>query len=648
MKKYLIVGFILIFASSCLKKPGLPQWYSTYSFPVLHDTIKVWDLLGDTSHVVVDSDSIITFNVSVDIDTIHPAKDMKISTIDTTIRAGFGRLMVSNIASGAITVTWDSILRSDMFRDLLDTIRNHPYDSIRVTIPEVVPDTILDTTVTLPRFSWAQINFMSVTIHLQNNFPVAIAPYHIWIYSIGESDTTLIFDGGKDTVNADERIDTTLTIENVFITNRLRIIEYLGVPGRPDVLVSYSNHFYAQVILDSIIVDSARALFQGLTHSDTFNINPTFEQGTIDTVMIDRGHINFSIYNPININLDVNVRSNNLISGGAPFDTNITISPNDTTLISFGLNGKIIVFNDSGISFNVTTDIDSDWIELRNYDSVIVRVISDTIIVGYFSGNFDSVETDIPEIDTTLDIPDTLNLHLTHVYLTGNIVQTLNFAPVVNLTATVINVNGDTVSQIYNIHLRRGNPGNPSTTPIDFDIGNLFWFVPQQVRISGNVVVDGHGSAYRNDWVTGHVEITVPFTIVFSPDTIVSDTSIDSLEVDTSLINRLDYAKLFIRVRNRIPLGFSAKFVMFSNWGDTLKKEFTIPPAPHDESGRAIEEKDTTLTFTLTHDEAETFAAPEQTSWIEIYIPQTDTVSIRSSDYIRVDVLGEVRARIGE
>lgn len=647
LSKIFLVAVIFLLTSSCLKKPGIPQWYSNYTFPILHDTLRVWDLLNDTSHVVVDSDSIIKFRVSHDIDTIYPAKNMEIENIDTTIRAGFGKLVVKNIASGAITVTWDSILRGDMFRELLDTIRNHPDDSVQVTIPEIVQDTVMDTTVTLPKFSWAQINFMSVTIHLQNDFPIEIAPYHIWIYSIDESDTNLIFEG-EDTIYARERIDTTLTIDSVFITNRLRVIEYMGVPRQPDVFVSYSNNLNLQVTLDSIIVDSARAYFEGLTHSDTFNINPAFEQGRIDTVTIDNGHIALEIYNPISFSFNVTVRSDNLISDGAPFDTSFTILPHDTTSMSLDLGGDIIAFGDSGITFNVTTNIDSQWIEIRNYDSVGVSVSSDTIIIGYFTGEFDSVQTDIPEIDTTLDIPDTLNIHLTHVYLTGNIVQTLNFAPEANLTVTVIDVNGDTVSGNYNVQLTRGNTNEPSTTPLNLDIGNLFWNAPQEVRISGNVIINGRGSAHRSDWVTGHVDITVPFSVVFSPDTVISDTSIDSLAVDTSLINRLDYAKLFVRVRNRIPFGFSAKFIMLSSLEDTLIKTFTIPPAPHDESGLATGEKDTTLIFTVTQDEAETFAAPAQDSWIEIYIPQTDTITIRSSDCIRLDVLGEIRARMGK
>ena len=348
------------------------------------------------------------------------------------------------------------------------------------------------------------------------------------------------------------------------------------------------------------------------------------------------------------ISLYVNMRSENILSGDAPFDTTIHILPDNTTSFVLDLGGKSIVFGDSGLTFNVSTTIDSQWIEIRNYDSVEVSLYADTIAVNYFSGVFDSVESDIPEIDTTLDIPDTLNIHLTHVYLTGNIIQTMNFAPEANLTATVVNVDGDTVSQTYHIQLQRGSPDNPSVTPIDFDIGSLFWSVPQEVHITGNVLINGRGSAYRSDWVTGHVEITVPFSVVFSPDTVISDTSIDSLEVDTSLINRLQLAKLFIRLRNRIPLGFSARFTMISNWGDTLTKDFTIPPAPHDVNGLATGEKDTTITFTLTHDEAVTFEAPEQTSWIEIYIPRTDTVSIRASDYIRFDVYGEITARMGE
>ncbi len=646
LSKIIILVTVFLLTSSCLKKPGIPQWNSTYSFPILHDTLRVWDMLGDTNHIVVGPDSLLMFNVSSDIDTIYPAEDMKISNIDTSIRAGFGRLVVRNITSNGIRISWGDFPLPD---SILDTINNHINDSIRIFLPTILPDTVTDTTDTLTKFDWAGINYASITVHFENNFPVTISPYEIWLYSLNDfGDTSLVFHGRVDSIGPYDIIDTTLTIDSIYTTNNLRFIEYMGVPGGDSVYVSARNNFFVQVTLDSIVVDSARAFFQGFDVSDTFNINPTFEQGQIDTVVLDSGHIYLDIYNPLLIDLYVNMMSNNILSGRTPFDTTIHILPDNTTSFSLDLGGRSIVFGDSGLTFIVSTSIDPQWIEIRKYDSVEVNLSSDTVSVNYFSGVFDSVESDIPEIDTTLDIPDTLNIHLTHVYLTGNIVQTLNFAPEANLTATVINVNGDTVSQTYQLQLRRGSPNNPSITPINLDIGNLFWSVPQEVRISGNVLIDGRGSAYRDDWVTGHVEITVPFSVVFSPDTVISDTSIDSLEVDSTLIDRFQSGTLFIRLRNRIPLGFSAKFNMISNWGDTLTESFTIPPAPHDVNGFATGEKDTTIAFTLTHDEAVTFEAPEQTSWIEIYIPQTDTVSIRASDYIKLDVMGKVTARMGE
>ena len=648
MKRLSLILMVLIVLSlsSCLKKPGIPTWYSTFNFPILHDTIRVMDIIDDSEHIIIGPDSLIIFNLTTDIDTMWPSESLTISDIDTTFRAGLGKLVVRDISSGGVTISWDNFPLPD---SILDTIRNHQNDSILIYLPTIQPSTVTDTTDTLTKFAWAGINYASITVHFENNFPITISPYKIWIYSLNDvGDTNLIFHGEIDSITPYDLIDTTLTISHVYTTNVIRLIEYMGVPGGDSVYVSWSNNFFVNVTIDSIVVDSARAFFPGFSVNDTFNMSLNFDQGTIDTVRLHSGDISLNIYNPLPIEMLVNFRSNNLLYlNGTPFDTTFHILPDTTSEFHINLAWKTVAAGDSGINFIVSTDIDSQWIEVRDYDSVGVEASITNVLIDYVSGVFDSLETDIPEIDTFIDFPDSPRIYLVHVFLTGNIVQTLNFSPLVTLW--FVNVNDtNTITDTVRFYLNRGSHDTPTETPLNLDLSWVFARVPREIRIGGKVMVNGRGSTYRDDYVTGHVNLTVPFTVILLADTMVSDTFIDSVQVDTAIIDRYESGVLSIRLRNRISTGFNGKLTVTSNVGDTMIKYFRIPPAPHDVNGFATSEMDTTLTFNISHDEAVIFTADEQKSWVDVYIPYTDTVSIRASDYIKIDVYGELKAKMGE
>ncbi len=648
MKRLLLILTVLIVLlfSSCLKKPGIPTWYSTFNFPILHDTIRVLDIIDDSEQIIIGPDSIIMFNVSTDLDTIWPSESLTIENIDTTVKAGLGKLVIRDISSGGVRISWDNFPLPD---SILDTIRNHQNDSIRVLLPTIQPSIVTDTTDTLTKFDWAGINFASITIHFENNFPITISPYRIWIYSLGDTgDTTLIFRGSVDSIGPYDVIDTTLTISNIYTTNVLRLIEYMGVPGGDSVYVSWRNNFFVNVTIDSIIVDSARAFFLGFSVNDTFNIGMNFDQGTIDTVRLRTGDINLNIYNPLPIDMLVNFRSDNLLYlNGTPFDTTFHILPDTTTEVHINLAWRTIAAGDSGLNFIVSSDIDSQWIEVQNYDSVEVEASVRNVLIDYVSGTFDSLETEIPEIDTFIDIPDSPRIYLVHVFLTGNIVQTLNFEPLVTLWFENIN-DTNIIRDTVRFYLNRGQHNSPVETPLNLDLSWVFARVPREVRIGGKVLVNGRGSTYSDDYVTGHLNLVVPYTVILLPDTMVSDTSIDSTEVDTAIIDHYQSGVLSIRLRNRIPTGFNGKLTILSNIGDTIIRYFRIPPAPHDINGFATSEMDTTLTFSISHDEATIFEAAQQKSWVEVYIPYTDTISVRASDYIKIDVYGKLTAKMGE
>ncbi len=644
MKRLFLIGVVVLF-TSCIKKPGVPDWYSTYQFPILHDTVKIEDLLDDTTHIIVGPDSLLTFFVSSDIDTIYPAESIRIENRDTTVRVGFGKLVVRDLTTRGITISWQDFPLPD---SILDTINNHVNDSVRILLPTILPDTVTDTTDTLTKLDWASISYASVRIQFENNFPITISPYSVWIYSIGDfGDSTLIFHGEIDSISPYEHIDTTLEVSNVYTTNTLRLVEYMGVPGGDSVYVSSRNNFFIRVSVDSIVVDSARAYFPGFSIADTFGVTMNFEEGSIDTVVLDSGILSISLYNPLDIYESIEVSSENLITNGMPFDTTLRILPDSTTTMYMNLAGRKLIIGDSGISFAVNSTIDSQWLEIRGYDSVDVYVSIEDVALRYAAGTFDSVYREIPEIDTTLDLPDTLNFRLARVYLTGELSQTMNLAPLIKLYITNIGAE-DTVTDTFEIQLNPGRHNNPVVTPINLDLSRIFSVVPQRVIIDGDAVIDGRGSIYRDDFITGSFTLNAPFRVIFRPDTMVSDTSVDSIQVDQDILDRFNRGSLYIRLRNRIPLGFGARLTMYSDAGDTLMRNFTIPAAPHDEAGFATGEKDTTLVFSLTHDEALIFGADQQTSWMEIYIPGTDTISVRISDYIKIDVFGEITVRMGE
>jgi len=206
-------------------------------------------------------------------------------------------------------------------------------------------------------------------------------------------------------------------------------------------------------------------------------------------------------------------------------------------------------------------------------------------------------------------------------------------------------------SDTFHLHIPAAPGNEPALWDTLLEISDLLEISPERIRAGGSVLIRGQGTTDRDDFVWTRVDLNAPLTVSINPDTIITDSAVDSSVIDSSLGETLKSGALFLDLRNRLPLGIRLKLhVKEEEREDSLVRVIEIPAAPVSEAGWSVRDTAFTIELSLSENEIEIFTRKPRKSWAEIIFPGTDgmPVTLRASDYMDIKGFARFRVRIEE
>ena len=604
----LISVIVVVFSGACLKEPqGPTKWDIHLAAPLVRDSVLFsdFDINFDSSFTTFyDSMGILTVSFSDSMPPESLADLVDIPEIHDSAIINIGEAIITDIDTSNIKFSIINIVPS--------TIAPFIPDSGIAVIPSF--SNVISALDTITEIHWASLRGSRVFLSVKNFVPVMFDSLMVNLFnSRGQQIISFKF----FSLGYNGEYDTTISVGQLWIDSIINydIRVYSSGSGGDSVLVTRRDSMVIEFALDSLCVDSmavsgGKITGEKSTH-ETFYVEHNI---LVDTVAFSNGVLRLNIFNylsfPVSMMMNIPEFS---------FDTTLFMPENSLCNVVIDLSDHPYVrldpdSNSISAEVRLDSDIPSDSVFiLRSRDSLGVHADILDARFSHASVTFSELYTDtLPEDTVNLgdfDIPEGIDIE--HVMLNIQLVSSLFFQPMINLTFVGYRDDGDSiVFPIRSFRLNPGTPFAPETTDLTVDIAPLINFRPNLITMKGTIEIDGSGSIYENSSFNAKYGVRVPLILNIEADTLYSDTfelNLDDDFVDMLLDSSiLKEVCVILNVRNRFPFGFNElKLVLMDTTrGDSmvLPLRGTFPPAPVDPFGIPI--ADTIFADTILIDSA--------------------------------------------
>jgi hypothetical protein len=548
--------------------------------------------------------------------------------MDTIVDFQVGELPLDSLASINTTLYFTDF---NLPQWLDDTLRK--VDSIYTIVPPI-PETTFIKVQSLENINRLWGTNALLSLEVVNDLPIDLNPFEIEVRTKDEKE--LVFEesiqlGGKS------RFSNEITVPEIYLTKDLEVVIHIASRGSPgSVWIKRTDSLALNLLLQSVSIDSAEALFP----ADTFTWNFEKELGAefkgIDLIILKEGRLSVGIRNELPFE--------NLVTVNFPaldLKMSFPVPSNGYVEKSVDLSGKTIYLNGSAIfPVEVTSSHEEAWGWLTKEDRIGAQISMSQLVPSLVSGDSLDMEVTLEERDTT--VPSSRNfsgLGFEESYLRVKIKQEAEVMG--DLTLHMEAYSGGGRSEVERvIHIPKAE-GSPATVDTMVDISEIFREFPYRIVFGGGLRLYGPGTIEESDRASGSMEVIIPSKLRILPDTIYTDTTKDTFTISEDDLENLKGASLYLEVRNHTPVGLSLTMrTEPPSWSGMrgLRKTIHVPPAITDERGRVI--KDTTVSFTITLNEEEIalFSVKPRYTWFEMLLEASsgDTAILRTTDHIGI------------
>jgi len=637
-----LVGAIV--SASCLKKPNSPNWDVDLNMPLLDTTYYVQDFLEDGPFSVNPGDSVLILDLSFDLDTMRIEENLDLEDWDTTIAHTIGTFKLTDRKTfGTGLALPDLGVPAWMAESLAVN------DSIYTPVPPIY-DQSKELSDSVENLRKAYVIRGVMDLRLENEFPFELNPFIITVYNV--LDDTVELKSVETVLPPDTTVVIDFDTSDIHLGNTFIFLLQYGTPGSSQpVWIKEGDSVRINIGIDTVEVESAVAYIDELQISDSTELFPEIELAEIDTAIFASGTIDFDVVNSSEVRGLLNIVIPELeldtalpIEGaqGSPWNGDFSIPLSGRTLCPGQGNRLSVIYN---------VDLTPDWYTLSAEDGFSIEAGLKGIQIAHLRGTIDSLIIDIPEIDTSVDIPEGFqNISFQEVFLSPFVANSMGFEANALFHVTVIKGN-EIRSDTFHLHIPAASGNEPALWDTLLEISDLLEISPERILAGGSVLISGQGTVDRDDFVWTKVELNAPLTVSISPDTITTNVSVDSSVIDSSLGETVKSGALFLMLRNRLPLGLKLKLhVEEEERGDSLLRVIEIPAAPVSEAGWSERDTAFNIELSLSEKEIEIFTRKPRKSWAEIIFPGTNgiPVTLRASDYIDIRGFARFRVRIEE
>ena len=210
-----------------------------------------------------------------------------------------------------------------------------------------------------------------------------------------------------------------------------------------------------------------------------------------------------------------------------------------------------------------------------------------------------------------------------------------------------------------NIVIAAGQPWCPARTEQTIPLTDLINAGPDYITVEQVTRIMGEGSSDVSAFIAGRVTMSTPLRFAFVADTVATPAkSIPMSESQRGMVNdHLVGAEATLQLANHLPIGFSGRLVIRPDSGtamdpaslvDSVVIPFGVPPGTLDHEGNCVGDGDTTLVVDLDSANATLLRTWPLSARVIFELPNTDTVTVRTTDRMTLDALLGLRVRIQE
>ncbi|MCU7496931.1 MAG: hypothetical protein HF314_08380 [Ignavibacteria bacterium] len=481
--------------------------------------------------------------------------------------------------------------------------------------------------------SWTHLQAgQSFPIPSVSNIPIDIVFPQVQEYNY------LILSSGSLDLNLTNVMDVPVTLSDCYLQNNgsnIRIGEpgysisipakssrYVSIPLKTGISIANTIGFHgslstpgsngSQVYIPSSSID-INAYFknlsvdevQGKLNENYINISKSFvidDQTKFQNVVLDRGSLDLSLTNNIDVDLNVKVRLKNLYSSSSsytPFEITLPVYRKSTRQISQALNG-FVLRSGSALPTNVvdydvivSTSTTSDLRTVRSTDDIMESVKMSDLSLRSITGVIKPTELEIA--------PTVVSIKLGELQDKFKFTK-LNFKdPSLKLylnpsSQFKAKVNGTIKAKGYSSTLKFSdyiyNLGGQSKTTIEVPSADLSAFIssfspnfPSELTITGTATINPDGdqntiyTISQDDYITGNAEITFPLNVGVEDGQFADTTEINITDIKDQ-VNKVQSVILTVQITNGIP----AKVKFEGAFMDATKsvKLLDLPPNRQD------------------------------------------------------------------
>ncbi|RMH64629.1 MAG: hypothetical protein D6677_04380 [Calditrichaeota bacterium] len=598
MKLLILVTGLLMLASCSFEEPYIPAWQSRVKVEFRSLSVEAADLIQSASlqDTVLGNatDTVYFFSTedSLEKQTID-AEELAFVTEGEHINQTVGIIELDQPPPAET----DTVRLSDLFPDL-----NLGAGSVLPPIPA--------TTLQPPDQFTSFEDFQSITIdsanfrlEFANNLILTIAPgmrvtvYDETRYTDSDSGKVASFIFTDSIPSGTVAFSDPVALSGKILHNQIRLA--YRIPLAPvDTATTLTqqdvdSYFITTVHLSTLRVTHAVADVpeQTVTRDDVTPIDT--QDKSVSTLKIGQGAVALNVRNHLKIGADMTITLLNVLDANdQPRVVTMGLDANGQTQKTVNLAGAKVINADAPgeaikeLKYNIVavTRPSNGFVDIDQNDSIAVDVTIDTLKIDYLEGDIGNITYDIDPIEQNDILGDSEingSFTLPDVRLTFDFYNQIGFPVNANLYVTGYHRDAqsglvtDSVTVSLEETIAAGNNSQAVKTTVVLDaqsgspsIVDLMAIMPTDIRVSGNISVNGQGSLAARDAFWAAYRIESPLSIrIDKPVTVETDKSIlTESDLDAETRDRITHdlvnVQLNLDIENGWPVGAQVAYIM--------------------------------------------------------------------------------------
>ena len=635
-----VVLIALTLMQCTVKKPEAPTWNTQLTVPLINRTYAMSEIIDkiDQDGIAMDVDSVITFSVSEDIDTVTLDAD-NLSTDDMSYLAVQQLGLINLPAPYIAPVVLDIMMIS----------------GLATFLPEV-PATSFNINADLPsftEFTSVGLETSGAWIKVANNlgFDITVDSVELWDVTYNRSIGRRIFpapiaNGDVDSVQFD--------LSGQTISNQIEARILASTMGGTVLSTSDKNLTTTFRFDGDLIVGAATAEIPEQIYDFSRAVTLS-ESDAVYRATLTSGTLQLDIGNQTNMTATLDITFPDLVNASTPVTIQRTVNPISPSSFTLDLTGYELTPVDSTVPQDINIEVTAtvpgsapQHVVVNQTDQFIVNASLTGLAFESVVGVFSAVTTSFAPTQYDIEVPEGFDsISFASATLTLNIDNAIEMPGDLNIELLGNNGKSLTISGTV-------NPGTTSasvvTSFIDTTVADFLSPVPSQITVSGSAGFgDGvsEGTIRTGDYITASIDIIAPMDLIIGQAIIEPD--IEGEEIDQENIDAItDHiieARLIYNVINRLPLGATINLYLsgdsatvISNPEVSFVDEIFVLGAPT--TAGITSDTISTGYQTVVIDSTDIHVLENDTLYIGTQIMLEDTegqsVKLVASDYIRI------------